>query len=319
MAWAERLEERLRGAELQSDPFPHLILDDLLPEDLMASAIRSFPDPSLISDLASRSGDLQPNARASLDLATVEGSSDRRLENLKAFYRALGVEDLVRSLLVRIGPCLEKPLGAGPGRLPLRPRMSADDRQNWLQGTPSLSYDIQPGINPPRFAGLEPHLDDKYEVFAGLLYVHPGESPPVGGDLILYERHPDQVFEGTRLKGNPYAARPVKRIAYRHNRLVVLLNGPAALHGVTPYLQSENQQPRRLFNIIVEAYNVPCKSYGYSDLPRGSRFTTLSHALKGGVKLLRHRLLRAVAPARVADQLKRFTPGELMDRWEYWG
>jgi len=269
------LSEHLQGAEVHSDPFPHLIIDDFLPEDLLETAIRSFPDLALIGDLASRSEDLPANARASLDLATVHGCGDRRLEDLKAFYQVLQVEKLVRLLFARLRPFLEDPLDAEAEHLPFLPRMSMADRQNWLQGRPSLSYDIQPGINPPQFAGLEPHLDDKYELFAGLLYIYPAEIPPVGGDLILYERRPDQVFDGTRLKGNTYGAKPVKRIAYRHNRFVALLNGKSALHGVTPYLESDNQLPRRLYNIIVEAYNLPYKSYDYWDLARGNRITNL--------------------------------------------
>ncbi|MCP9916676.1 hypothetical protein [Cyanobium sp. ATX 6F1] len=209
MTWAEKLER----ADVHRHPLPHLVIDDFLPEDLLAAALRGFPDRGLISDLACRSEDLQANSRASLDLSTVQGCDDSRLNDLKAFYQALGIEALMRSLFGRLRPFLENPLEAKTEQLPYLPRMSMGDRQNWLQGIPSLSYDIQPGINPPQFAGLEPHLDDKYELFAGLLYLHPSETPPVGGDLILYEHRPGAVFDGTRLKGNAYGLKPVKRIA----------------------------------------------------------------------------------------------------------
>lgn len=314
MTWAEQLE----GAEVHHHPFPHLVIDDFLPGDLLGAALRGFPDRGLIGDLASRSDELQANSRASLDLAAVQASGDRRLDDLKAFYQALGLEALVRAVVARLRPFLDDPLVAEAERLPYLPRMSMDDRQNWLQGRPSLSYDIQPGINPPQFAGLEPHLDDKYEIFAGLLYLHPADTHPVGGDLILYECGPDQVFDGTRLKGNAYGVKPVKRIAYRHNRFVALLNGKSALHGVTTYLESDNQLPRRLFNIIVEAYNIPYKSYGYWDLPRGKKTTNFKHATKGALMLLQHKLASALYPSSVANRLKNYTPGELMDRWEFW-
>lgn len=150
MTWVERLQ----GAEVQRDPFPHLIIDDFLPEDLLETAIRTFPDLGLIGDLASRSVDLKANARASLDLATVHGCGDRRLDGLKAFYQALRVEELVRSLFAKMRPFLDDPLDAEAEHLPFVPRMSMTDQQNWLQGRPSLSFDIQPGVNPPQFAGL---------------------------------------------------------------------------------------------------------------------------------------------------------------------
>ncbi|MFS6826517.1 hypothetical protein [Cyanobium sp. ATX-6F1] len=88
---------------------------------------------------------------------------------------------------------------------------------------------------------------------------------------------------------------------------------------MTPYLESDNQAPRRLFNIIVEAYNLPYKSYGYWDLARGKKTTNLKHAAKGAINLLRHQLARALFPARVAAQLRNGTPVEVMDRWEFWG
>ncbi|MCP9849566.1 hypothetical protein [Cyanobium sp. Morenito 9A2] len=314
MTWAERLEE----ADVHRHPFPHLVIDDFLPDDLLAAAIRGFPNRGLISDLASRSEDLQANSRASLDLATVQACDDPRLDDLKGFYQALGLETLVRSVFTKLRPFLEDQLEPGADQHPFLPRMSPDDRQNWLEGIPSFSYDIQPGINPPQFAGLEPHLDDKYEIFAGLLYLHPADMPPVGGDLILYECGPGHVFDGTRLKGNAYVVKPVKRIAYRHNRFVALLNGQSSLHGVTPYLESDNQLPRRLYNIITEAYNIPYKSYRYWDLARGKKTTTIKHAVKGAAMLLRHRLARALFPSRVAAQLRKYTPGEVMDRWEFW-
>ena len=63
MTWVERL----RGVEVHRDPFPHLIIDDGPPEDLLETAIRTFPDLGLICELASRSVDLETNARASLE------------------------------------------------------------------------------------------------------------------------------------------------------------------------------------------------------------------------------------------------------------
>jgi hypothetical protein len=141
---------------------------------------------------------------------------------------------------------------------------------------------------------------------------------PVDGYLILYERQPDQLFDGTSLKGNICGAKPVRRISERQNRFVVLLNGQSVLHGITPYLERDNQTPRRLYKIIVKAYSIPCKSYGYWNLAHGKKTTNLKHAIKGSIMLLRHRLSKALFPAKVADQLGNFTPGVVMDRWEFW-
>jgi hypothetical protein len=54
MTWAEQLE----GAEVHRHPFPHLVIDDFLPGDLLTAALRGFSDRGLIGDLASRSEDL---------------------------------------------------------------------------------------------------------------------------------------------------------------------------------------------------------------------------------------------------------------------
>lgn len=313
MAWAEKLQ----AAEVHAHPFPHLVIDDFLPDDLLTLAVQGFPDLGLIGALASRSIDVKANSRASLDLATVQKSGDARLENLKTFYQALGVEALVSAVLAKLGPLLEHPLDAEAEGLPYLPRMCEGDLQNWLEGRPSLSFDIQPGINPPQYAGLEPHLDDKYEIFAGLLYVYPDESAPIGGDLVLYTRCSEAVLDGAQPKGT-FEGTPVKRIAYRHNRFVVLLNGKSAWHGVTPYLEGDNKLPRRLYNIILESYNLNYRCYGYRDVHCGTPFVSLKHAVKGGALLALHKLKRLLLPSMVSRKLKDYTPGEVMDRWEFW-
>jgi hypothetical protein len=313
MAWAEKL----KAAEVYATPFPHLVIDDFLPDDLLTLAVQGFPDLGLIGALTSRSIDVKANSRASLDLATVQKSGDARLEALKTFYQALGVEALVSAIFAKLRPLLDHPLDGEAEGLPYLPRMSEGDIQNWLQGRPSLSFDIQPGINPPQYAGLAPHLDDKFEIFAGLLYVYPDQSAPVGGDLVLYARCPEAVLDGAQPKG-AFEGTPIKRIAYRHNRFVVLLNGKSAWHGVTPYLESDNKLPRRLYNIILESYNLNYRCYGYRDVHCGTPFTSLKHAVKGGTLLALHRLQMLFKPSMVARKLKDYTPGEVMDRWEFW-
>jgi hypothetical protein len=52
-------------------------------------------------------------------------------------------------------------------------------------------------------------------------------------------------------------------------------------------------------------------------LSRGGWLAGLKHAVKAAVRLLRHRLGRALFPSSVVEQLEDFTPGEVMNRWEF--
>jgi len=95
-----------------------------------------------------------------------------------------------------------------------------------------------------------PHVDLPQKLFAGLLYLRDDEDDSRGGDLELYK---------PRLNYQPrFACQYIKRhnlevigtVPYQQNVLLVFLNSPHSLHGVTR--RSVTPHPRRLVNLVME-------------------------------------------------------------------
>ncbi|MGH8612994.1 MAG: 2OG-Fe(II) oxygenase [Gammaproteobacteria bacterium] len=98
--------------------------------------------------------------------------------------------------------------------------------------------DCQFGINSPldrpsRVRSV--HCDHHHKLFNALLYMRTDDDDSTGGDLVLYQ------LRGARIwghKGDPYGipddhVTQVAQIPYRANTLVLFVNSPISLHGVS--------------------------------------------------------------------------------------
>ena len=97
-----------------------------------------------------------------------------------------------------------------------------------------------------------PHLDSPFKLFAALLYMRHPDDHSTGGDLDIY-----RLRDGCSPRPRPGRIHPrnVERqftIPYRANTLIIWINSPAALHGVTP--RSVTEVPRRYMNFLGECY-----------------------------------------------------------------
>ena len=92
-----------------------------------------------------------------------------------------------------------------------------------------------------------PHLDQGRELFACLFYMKRPDDASTGGDLLIYEKaSPEFEFLPGRIAPVD-KIRPVARVPYAANNLVIFLNSLDSIHGVNP---RENAQVlRRYVNI----------------------------------------------------------------------
>lgn len=256
----QALLESIEQAAVIRQPFDHFIIDNFLPEDLLADVQSKFEDW-----YSSAPDDVALNGRLSIGLgkAYVDSSIE---EKFQTFLRgSVDWEGVVRGILEKFGstvhPSLKSVLDTN---VPLAIRSTKRELENLKSGSSSLSLDVQAGMNPIGFAGLEPHIDAHHKLIASLLYIDLSEGEvDSGGDLLLHEAN-----ESTRFYKNAvhpwYAARPVKRIRYKNNRLVVLLNSKTAVHSVQAFLPPNDDKPhspRCLINIIAEASSTDYLAY----------------------------------------------------------
>lgn len=93
-----------------------------------------------------------------------------------------------------------------------------------------------------------PHIDTPDKIFSGLFYFRPDDDATAGGDLDLYRcTHEPQYRELFAVVDR--IAR-VATVAYAGNCFLGFVNGPRAVHGVSP--RAVTSRPRFYVNLIAE-------------------------------------------------------------------
>src|SRR5688572_12972359 len=206
-----------RVKEVFKDPFPHVIIENALPEDYYRSLVKTRPSMKKILN----GRNYGPNER--FDMPTSEalkldspwGEFVRAHVSIEFFKKAMEVFS------------------------------DFDLYPNW-DGEVSLR--CQPGVNTPspELSSVRgPHLDNPSELYAGLFYM-PADND--GGDLEIY-RWKQKKFYG-KLEVPRDCVELVKTVSYKPNTYVMFVNTENALHGVT---QRKSTQPRYLVNVIADA------------------------------------------------------------------
>lgn len=240
---------RARSMTLETDPFPHLVIDDALDGALYQTLAAQFPSVDVVNRRGRR---IRNNHLYLLSAPDVAAHPDIT-PAWKAFFRyPVSVEfwrdilPLVKSQLLTINPGLEKLAGR-----PLESfRVAVREKDD--EFVEEISLDCQFGVNSPviRASSVRsPHLDRPTKLFNALLYCRAPEDDTPGGGLILYRATGPLVHsEGSSILPTRVVA--AKRIAYRANRLVLFLNSPWSVHGVEQ--RPKTPHVRRYINFLCE-------------------------------------------------------------------
>jgi hypothetical protein len=219
-------------------PFPHIIIENALDEDLYCQLEKEYPFETKIEG---NSG-LGSNIRH--QISAVDGlREDSRLSNLwkefvdyhtsYSFYKE--VYDLFSADISEKYPFILREASTG-----VLYRDSAD-----------IFMDCQPGVNTPvtdKSSVKISHIDNPTQIYASLLYFRDDKDDSSGGDLELYKYASDKYrFHGPRLIKQKYVE-ATSIVPYKKNTFVIFLNSINSIHGVTPRGLTKYQ--RRLVNII---------------------------------------------------------------------
>ena len=240
---------RARSMTLETDPFPHLLIDDALDAESYSMLASQFPSVDVVNRRGRRVRNNHLYLLSAADVATHPAISPA----WKAFFRYPVSVDFWRDVLPLIKSQL---LTINPGLESLASRSLEDfrvgERRKDEAFTGEISLDCQFGVNSPvtRASTVRsPHLDRPTKLFNALLYCRAPEDDTPGGGLILYRTTgPLAYSEGSSIM--PTRVVPAKRIAYRANRLVLFLNSPWSVHGVEP--RPVTPHVRRYINFLCE-------------------------------------------------------------------
>ncbi len=258
--------------DIRTEPFPHLVVRDALPQDLFEELIGSFPTTEEI--VGSRT--LASNKLIIMGARQVAGNmtiSDTwrkyfDYHTSHAFY--LDVIALWQDFIAEAYPDIEAILGKSllDATTDTRHPGEAENTANQAQ---DIQLDCQFGINCPVDSPSSvrgPHIDSANKLFAGLLYFRHPDDDSTGGDLEMYRyRDPRLHYRpGKAVDRESFVAmsarklsrvppRDVERISsipYQANVLVMWLNTPYMLHGVSP--RQPTPWTRRYTNLLGEFY-----------------------------------------------------------------
>ena len=100
------------------------------------------------------------------------------------------------------------------------------------------------------------HVDSEHKLFSGLLYLRRPEDDSTGGDLDVLRFRPDLTSAQWRKRFNGMfiddaLVERVCRVPYARNTLVMFVNSPNALHGVT--VRQPTPHLRLFMNLVGES------------------------------------------------------------------
>lgn len=227
--------QRFRSEHLHLEPFPHIIIEDALPQDLYDRLAAEYPESSLggythgFRDFRYYQMDFTPEHITPLWQEFVDFHSSRAFK-----------DQVVRAI--------------EPGLRRLYPEIADKylevDTILRHQGKPRgvAAMEVQFVMNSADTEKIRtPHLDQGRELFACLFYMKRPDDHSTGGDLYIYEKTTtDFEFKSGRLAPEDQI-RTVSSVPYRANSLIIFLNSLDSIHGVGP--RTGAQVLRRYVNI----------------------------------------------------------------------
>ena len=250
------LPERVGPSALRREPFPHLVIPDALPLETYAELEAAWPT----LDQVAGPGPLDNNRLYKLAAPKVVDNPAIALP-WRAFFSYHTSTDFLRRVaavwaeeLYLLHPDFHGVFGAPLQDLAAR-RRHPGKRHNPRNREGDIMLDCQFGMNSPvkqPSSVRGPHLDNPAKLFAGLLYFRAAGDDSSGGDLQLYRPQNAGYARRAGSRIDPDSVAVAASIPYAPNTLVMWLNSPLAIHGVSP--RSVTANPRRYINLLGECY-----------------------------------------------------------------
>jgi hypothetical protein len=243
--------KRATSKDVKTEPFPYLSIEGALLRDYYRLLASSFPGRRLMLD-----GQVRPQ-NISIAYSGIEAFITPEIypPEWAAFMRYHMSDAFFRDIINLFGkhfraryPDFEQRMGKKFEQMTVGPRAS--------DATWDIRLDCQFGVNTPVTTPSSvrgPHIDANTKLFNALLYLRPDGDDSTGGDFEIYKVGDAPIKYGAR--GDAYGVpdelvQPVKTVPYRANNLVLFLNSPTSVHGVTP--RGVTSVPRQFINFLAE-------------------------------------------------------------------
>ena len=226
-----------KAEEIHLAPFPYIVIDDALPEDIYNELLETRPSYEWII----HDRETKPNSR--YDMPAINSLRKGLPQIWQDFVTYHTSKEFLDEIIGWFGPSI----GALYSEIKLSGILNEDPGIRGLTDKPFF-MDCLIGVNTPcikesvvKYA----HIDNPVELYAGLFYM--GEDND-GGDLVINRFIRPAIFYGKN-EIEEECVEEVFRVPYRHNQFFMFLNTPLSVHSVSP---RNSKNPRNLVNVIGE-------------------------------------------------------------------
>ena len=235
---------------VKMEPFPHIILEDALPQHIYDELESTFPESMMLDGHPSVNDD-RGHTKRYLSYKVLE---DKVVSQIWQEFFSFHVSDEFYKLVTNdiFSDAIKSLYPEQAEQIMNTPSLPRQIVNQARSATPIVT-DCQFVMNKPlseNETSRTPHLDNPVEIYAALLYMKKKDDDSIGGDLQLYE----SINADPRLIGKREADLSTVRLAnscpYKANSLALFLNCRHGVHGVGSI---RNQRSvRRSINIIGE-------------------------------------------------------------------
>jgi hypothetical protein len=235
-------------ADINEWPFPHIVIENALPDALYDKLAREFPASEVLLDGRKLESNKSYHYNANRILSNSSLSETWR-EFVSHHVSTHFYQDtiaLIGDHLRRLHPDIEAQIEKTLKSLSTSVRFAEEFRDVALEC--QIAYG-SPVVKASRFLG--PHVDREVALFAGLLYFRLDEDDSTGGDLEFYRfKGGERAYAKERRRVPDHLVERAKVVTYARNKFVFFLNSPESLHGVS--MRSETKFPRLHVNFVAE-------------------------------------------------------------------
>jgi hypothetical protein len=230
------LLDRADSARVVLDPFPHIVVENALPEREYEALCTAFPSLDALPQHLASANNKRFNLFASW--GPTELPSGDVPDVWRQFLDAHSSADFSRKVFdlfpmaTRAGENGQRWVrtdALGEGLAELLP-LSGPVRDDEILSRTTV------GINTPCNAATSvrgPHVDSRWKAYVGLYYLRDAADDSSGGDLTLYRWKDGVRPEQWPMKADSNLVEAFRTIPYAPNTYVLMLNTDNSLHGVT--------------------------------------------------------------------------------------
>jgi hypothetical protein len=241
--------KKLDDAKAELNPFPHVVIEDILPEEVCDGLIREMPPLDVLTH-----GE-PPGDNKRFNFSYADAMATRGVSPL---WRDVLGQAMSQSFLKRVlrifGPSIREFYPEFERRFAPIDRLVAVSRQKKWRRPNNIMLDALIAVNTPAHTGgtsVRPaHLDRTDKIFVGLLYLRLPEDDSKGADLEFLRPKDEPLVYGRQRMLPIEKTTYVRTVPYRRNTLVLFLNTPRSLHGVTP--RQATPHTRYFINLVGE-------------------------------------------------------------------